>query len=183
MFHSVAVAFAGRIGAGKSSVSAALASELKSKRASFGDYIRQVAASRGLNPTRDVLQTIGAELEATDATELCKAVLGSVDWRGGESIVIDGVRHVSVLEILRELVSPLPLFFVYLDVEDSLRKTRLDHRPESAEEMSSIEAHSTEHDVIARLPEIADLRLSSDLDSVLDLVQMIKSRLVPQQMS
>jgi dephospho-CoA kinase len=102
------IAFAGRIGAGKSSVAKALADHLGWKLASFGAYVRTVVSSRGLSLSRESLQAVGEELEAKDTTALCRAVLNAAFWQPGEPLVIEGIRHVRVLEILKTLVAPQP---------------------------------------------------------------------------
>jgi cytidylate kinase len=80
MKRPVAVAFAGRLGAGKSSLSTVLAANMKWKRVSFGDFVRSVAAARGIEPSRQVLQDIGAELESLDTLTFCRNVLEGGGW-------------------------------------------------------------------------------------------------------
>ena len=60
MNTNLIVAFAGRIGAGKSSVSAAFAADLGWKFASFGAFVRKSASERGMDLSRESLQAIGA---------------------------------------------------------------------------------------------------------------------------
>jgi cytidylate kinase len=156
------VAFAGRIGAGKSSVAKALADHLGWKLTSFGAYIRTVASSRGLSLSRESLQAVGEELEATDATALCRAVLNAAFWQPGEPLVIEGIRHLRVLEILKSLVAPQPLVFVYLEADEEQRRSRLrDRGTGEAERLDAVEAHPTEQEVFTHLPKLADLVLSS----------------------
>lgn len=178
MNRPVAVAFGGRLGAGKSSISAALAEDMGWRRVSFGDFVRSVAGTRGMQPSRQILQDIGAELESQDAVAFCRNVLKAGGWNPGESIVIDGIRHARVLNILREFVAPVPLFFVFLDAENQSRQQRLYQRDSIAAEFLAVaESHSTEHDVISVLPDLADLRLSNDQGSEAELVQYIENQL------
>lgn len=172
------VAIAGRIAAGKSSVSSELASRLGWKRASFGDFVRSVAARRGLEPSREVLQKVGEELEAVDSAAFCKDVLTFASWNTGDPVVIDGIRHVRILEDLKKIVAPQQLLFVYLDAEDTTRKARFAHRESTnAEALATAESHSTELDVISKLPGLADLRLLNDDGAEYDLVEIIVQRL------
>jgi len=176
--HPVAVAFAGRMGAGKSSISSALASDMKWKRASFGEFVRYIAKKRGLEQSREVLQAVGAELEAGDVVAFCQDVLRFAEWGGGESLVIDGIRHVRVLETLRKLIAPVPLLFVYLDAEEETRKSRLLARDRiDAASLAASESHSTEREVISRLPDLADLRLSNKDGSEQEMLRFIEDRL------
>lgn len=172
-----AVAIAGRIAAGKSSVSTDLASRLGWKRASFGDFVRSVAAQRGLDASREVLQKIGEELEATDRAMFCKDVLEFARWNNGDPVVIDGIRHVRILEEIKRILDPQRLLFVYLDAADAIRKARFTARESSnADVLTAVETHSTEVDVVSKLPDLADLRLSNDDGTVQDLVEMIVQR-------
>ena len=162
MTHETIVAFAGRIGAGKSSVAKALADHLGWKLASFGAYVRTVASSRGLSLSRETLQAIGEELEAADATALCRAVLDAASWKPEEPLVIEGIRHVRVLEILKTIVVPHHLVFVYLEADEERRRSRLrDRGSGEADRLDAVEAHPTEKDVLTNLPKLADLVLSS----------------------
>jgi dephospho-CoA kinase len=175
--HDTIVAFAGRIGAGKSSVAKALADHLGWKLASFGAFVRTVAFSRGLSSSRESLQAVGKELEATDAPALCRSVLDAASWQPGQPLVIEGIRHVSVLEILRALVAPQPLVFIYLGADEEQRRSRLRQRgAEEADRLEAVEAHPTEQDVVTRLPKVADLVLSNTTESESELAVQIEQR-------
>ena len=176
MIYSVGIA--GRIASGKSSISAVLASRLGWKRASFGDFVRSLAAQRGLEPTREVLQGIGEELEALDSVAFCSDLLASAGWHNGDPIVIDGIRHVRILENLKNIVAPQRLLFVYLEAQDDTRRVRFAQREGSnAELLTAVESHSTEREVISRLPDLADLRLSNDDGAEEELVDIILRKL------
>jgi cytidylate kinase len=171
------IAFAGRMGAGKSSVSAAVAADLKWKFASFGGFVRKTATSRGIEHTRESLQAIGEELEASDAAAFCQSVLHDAAWHPGESAVVEGIRHVRIWETLKNLVAPQPIFLVYLDASEELRRNRLQERgAQEANYLAQAEAHSTERDVIAELPQLADLVLSTEGAEAADLVRRIKAK-------
>jgi len=172
------IAFAGRMGAGKSSVSAAAAADLKWKFASFGGFVRKTATSRGVEHTRESLQAIGEELEASDPVKFCRVVLDDAGWQPDESAVVEGIRHVRIWETLKRLVAPQPIFLVYLDASEELRRARLQERgAREANDLAKAEAHSTERDVIAELPQLADLVLSTESAEAADLVGRIKSKL------
>jgi cytidylate kinase len=173
------IAFAGRMGAGKSSVSAAAAADLAWKFASFGRFVRKTATSRGLEHTRESLQAVGEELEASDPAKFCRSVLDDADWHQGESVVVEGIRHVRILDVLKSLVAPQTIFLVYLDASEELRRARLEERgAQEAYHLARVETHSTERDVIAALPQLADLVLSTEGAEAGDLVGQIKARLL-----
>jgi dephospho-CoA kinase len=157
------VGFAGRIGSGKSTLSNEVAKRLGWRRASFGDYLRTLAKSSGLDESREVLQYLGASLIEKGVDDFCRAVLTHYGWNAGEPLVIDGIRHTEVVESLRKLVAPLDLRVVFLEVEDEQRLKRLNAQDErTAENLELVEGHATEQQVKSLLPNLADLRLSSD---------------------
>lgn len=157
------VAFAGKIGSGKSTISSGVAKALGWAHASFGDYLRTVAKSSGLDDSREVLQELGATLVSKSANDFCRAVLTHYQWSAGEPLVIDGIRHAEVVEALRSLVAPLELRLVFLDVKDSARLERLERVDESIpQNIALVEAHSTEFEVRGHLSSLANLRLSGE---------------------
>ena len=124
------------------------------------------------------LQAIGEELEATDPAMFCRAVLDDAGWNPGESAVVEGIRHVRIWETLKNLVAPQSIFLVYLEAPEELRRARLEERgAQEADYLEKAEAHSTERDVIAELPQLANIVLSTVGRSVPGLVRDIAARL------
>jgi hypothetical protein len=76
------------------------------KHARFSDFIRKEAAARGQNPedTR-VLQLIGQSLVDEHVADFVDGVLQSVDWRLGQNLVLDGLRHADVFRELQRKIS------------------------------------------------------------------------------
>ncbi len=105
MNNNLVVAFAGRIGAGKSSVSAAVAEVLGLRLASFGGFVRKTATERGMDHSRESLQAVGEELEAKAAAQFCRAVLDDAGWNAGKPVVVEGIRHVRILDTFKSLVA------------------------------------------------------------------------------
>jgi cytidylate kinase len=150
------VGFSGRIKSGKTTISEAVAEALQWPRASFGDYVRSVAARRGLDPgSRPVLQDVGESLIAEGWPEFCQAVLGTVNWEPGDSLVVDGIRHAEVVDQLKAMVGPFRLYLFHVQVDEEIRAERV--RRSEHEQLRDAEAHSTEADVKAVLPSMADL--------------------------
>ena len=158
------IALSGRLGSGKSTLARELAAHLGWPLASFGGYLRGVAAGRGLPDTREALQELGASLlEREGARSFCEAVLRSAGWRPGRPAIVEGVRHVAVASALRELAAPLPSLLVYLQSSEEVRRGRLDRRGENElGRLPAIESHSTEADVGEKLGMLADLLVDSE---------------------
>ena len=155
-----ALAFSGGIASGKTAVSSAVAAELAWPRMAFGDYVEQVAGELNLAQTRDVLQELGAALIDEQGWEdFCRSALARTEWQPGESIVIDGVRHREVVETLRKLVAPSRLLLVLITTPMDVRRQRLVSRGEEGSDLTRAEAHSTEVQVVDRLPALADFKV------------------------
>lgn len=156
------IAFSGSIASGKSTLSQEVAKALQWKRVSFGDYVRSVAQSRGLAESREVLQAIGADLLQRDMEGFCRAVLAQADWQLGQPIVIDGIRHIEVLDNLKRIVAPMQLFLVFITVDKATRTNRLLERGTvNLEKYKHLEQDSTEQQVKTHLAEISDLVVNS----------------------
>lgn len=170
----IVIGIAGKIGSGKSTFSEELANGLGWPRASFGDFLRNVAKSRGLEESREVLQELGASFIERGPNEFCRALLAHYKWNSGEPLIIDGIRHTEVVDELRRLVAPLELRIIYLEVDDKTRFERLKQLDETMERetLELVESHRTEEQVKDRLPALADLRLPGD-QSVSKLVSKV----------
>jgi dephospho-CoA kinase len=157
-----ALAFSGSIASGKSTIAAAVADAFHWPCVSFGNYVRFVARSQGLVESREVLQEIGADLVEKDVAEFSRAVLAQADWQPGQSIVIDGIRHVTVLASLRKLVAPTKLFLVFVETDKATRSARLfDRDAINLEIHQHLELHSTEQQVKSTLAKMSDLLIYS----------------------
>jgi len=169
---SIIVGFAGKIGSGKTTISAAVAEALDWPRVSFGDYVRGVARERGLGESREVLQEIGASL-VKNPDEFCLSLLGQVGWKPGKNLVVDGIRHTKIMDALRRVTRPSRVFLVFVKVDERVRGKRLlDDRDAGKQTAPEYEAHTTEADVKTVLPATADL-MADGARPVPDLVNQI----------
>jgi cytidylate kinase len=157
------LAFSGKIGSGKTTLSQQVAEALGWRRASFGEYLSTFARSQGLEDSRDVLQELGERLVSRSADDFCRSVLAHFGWNSGEPLVIDGIRHVAIFEALRRIVAPLELRLVFINVDENTRLKRLKQSDRDViDRLQQIEAHSTEREVVATLPSLASRRVEGD---------------------
>ncbi|MDB4766752.1 AAA family ATPase [bacterium] len=161
------IAFSGKISSGKTTLSKEIASNLGIACASFGDYVRSIARERGLDEKdRRIVQNVGQSLIESGWREFCNSVLEAANWRNGDSIVVDGIRHCQAVATIKEIVKPQPFRLIYVEVDSNLRLERLG---KNSTEMARMDAHSTEADVQNVLRSIADKCVdgSRDLDDLI----------------
>lgn len=159
---SIVIGFAGKIASGKSTLSARFAEEMGWPYVSFGDYVRSVARQRGEDDSqREILQQIGESLIEQDYEGFCRAVVGqALKWKPGESLVIDGIRHLQVKQALEKLVAPSEFVLTYISVDEQIRRQRLQNEGiADPQRIERIESASTEVQVRNELPQIADITL------------------------
>ena len=158
---SIVIGFAGKIASGKSTLSERFAEEMGWPYVSFGDYVRTVARQRGEDDSqREILQQIGASLVEQDCEGFCRAVLQQAQWQSGEPLVIDGIRHIEVKQVLENLVAPSKFVLIYISVDEQIRRQRLHHEGiDDPERIERIESASTEIQAKAELPKAADFTL------------------------
>ncbi len=155
---AIAVALAGKIGSGKTTVTSSLAHLLRWHRASFGDYVRLIVRERGLPETREELQRVGTEILRENPRHFCSSVLLNCGWTCRENLIIDGLRHVETIEIIRKLVEPAPLKIVFLSLDEETRIERVKRRGETDITMIALaDTHSSEQQVDSILATMADL--------------------------
>lgn len=156
--------FSGRIGSGKTSISEEVARHLNWPRVSFGDYVRKVATEQGIDPTsRTALQDIGASLINNGIEKFCLSVLAQADWKPGQSLVVDGIRHQDILIKLKEIVLPSTFVLVYINVEDENRAQRVAQRDGLTQnDLNKIDRHSTERDAKSILMQLADITINGN---------------------
>lgn len=171
---SVVLALSGKIKSGKSTVASKFAESVGWPHVSFGDYLRVIANQRGLEPKREILQDIGDGFIRKDLEGFCRAVLAQAEWHPGQSLVIDGVRHAEVNNLLRSLVSPSRYVLTYLSVDDQVRQARLRLEGIDAQDsVQKVEDHPTEEQVKNVLPHIADYILNGT-EPVSVLIEKLK---------
>ncbi len=134
------------MGSGKSILSTHVAIALGWKRVSFGDYVRGVAHQRGLKEDRETLQRIGAGLIESDAFRFCREVLYQPGIEPKDGLVVDGVRHLEILELIRAMVRPTHCRMLFIDVPSRKRADRIAVRDGTTnrELWKRFNSHSTE---------------------------------------
>ena len=172
------IAFSGRISSGKSTLSQEVALALGLPRVSFGEGVRTAARRAGIPETRESLQALGESLVATDPIGFTRSVLAQTAFNSGTSLIVDGIRHVEVLSILRSLCAPSAVRMILLEVDDQLRYDRSRERGRAGDLGGAVDAHSTETQV-SRLKSEADLVLNGGRPSD-ELVAIVRSHVLAE---
>lgn len=142
---------------GKTSLGEELSRRLGCSFTSFGDYVRFMAQSEssGVTPSRRVLQDLGQRLVEDDPRAFCSAVLDRSTGGTSGPLVIDGLRHLRLLQLLRELLPDRDLNLIFVESCPDARRKRWEGHP-SDEEIATVDAHPVEND-------LSQLRQKSDL--------------------
>lgn len=153
----IVIGISGKIASGKSTIADLISENRAIPIVRFGDYVRKIALENGISVSRAALQDLGQELVDTQLREFCFNVLFSSGWRKDTSLVIDGIRHVQVYNMIKELIYPLPIHLIFVTVSDVIRANRLTSDP------NRLDHHKTEYDVIHTLKSVADTVINGDL--------------------
>jgi RNase adaptor protein for sRNA GlmZ degradation len=106
--------------------------------------------------------------------QFCKAVLAQSNWVPGQALIIDGIRHYEVMELLRELVKPSILRIVFIDIDDAVRESRLKVENITHEEIHQTDSHSTERQVNTIIKESADFVIDGTKSKEILLSEIIQ---------
>lgn len=159
------------MGVGSSDVTRRAANALNVCYASFGQYVLKEAEKRGIAITRETLQDLGQSLVDSDVQGFCSNVLQDSGWQTGTPLVIDGIRHLKVLDTLKTIVEPCKFAPVFLNISSHgtpWTKTELPH----TKPLDELERHSTEHDLMA-LRERAAMLITCD-QTIDEVIRYIK---------
>jgi cytidylate kinase len=169
------LAFAGPICSGKSTISTSVAQRLGWEWVSFGNFLRDEARRRGIDPSlRSHLQDLGQTFIDTGWTSFCESVLDYAKWVPGMNLVIDGIRHVEAVHTLRVLTAPSHLAVVFVETPVQIRKARLLAREPGAS-FDAVDIHPVERETQTALMQIAGYTVDGSLT-----VEEASSRLLEQ---
>jgi len=152
------IVFSGPIGSGKTTISQALAEATGIPRVSFGSLIRSRAERDGASSDRVSLQQLGAKLVHRDPEQLCAEVLAQAANGKIKGIIIDGVRHTTILATLCRLLAPLQPVLVFVERKE-VTAPLFKFGTDDPSMIVAIQQHSTEAE-LERLRVAAELTIS-----------------------
>ena len=175
------IAISGAKGVYTSALSVVLSELLGWKRVKFSDYLRDLAAAEGERPDDTaVLQRIGQQLVREQPDQFVAAVLKLADWKAGDNLVLDGLRHAEIFtELQRQVGSSADLHVVHIAIQDRADRADRAKRSEglSTQEFEDYDKDETEKQV-EETPAYATLRLNG-ADPRGELARTIIRRLLP----
>jgi len=122
--------------------------------------VRSKAEESGTGATQGDLQDLGQRLVAQDPLEFTRAFLRGSAWKPGESVVVDGLRHVEVFRSLKTLTAPSDVSLLFLEVEEGVRLDRfLGRFGGLPDQFYETERHPVEKQVVRLLKTKANLVL------------------------
>ena len=160
--RKLVVALAGAAGSGKSTVGRMLADRLHGELASFGDFVRHLASELGESHDRETLQRIGQSRIDDDAQRFINQFLSWAAPADDSPMVIDGVRHVAVDQILREwcIAQKQNYFLILINASEGERARR--RHGGNEQEVQRIDKHRVERETADALPQVADFVIDGD---------------------
>jgi len=153
------LAFGGSTKSGKTTIGRLLAREHGLRFASFGEYVRKVAIMGMKHPSLADVQAVGLSLVTNDLAGLCQAVLREAGFVRGEGLVVDGIRHVKAITMLKGILRDQSLRVVYLECARAIRCERGGF---SLNELQRLDSHPVEAERLA-VKNAADFVLDTSL--------------------
>lgn len=109
------ICIAGKAGSGKTSVARELSAKMNCRYVTISNYLR--AKSGKTDVSREELQAIGNECIESGWGTFVHDFLKFINWDERSTLIIDGVRHVLFMDMLRIELYPVRPICVYLDAD------------------------------------------------------------------
>ena len=151
------VVFAGASKSGKTTLAKRLAAERHLPIVTFSDTVRRRASEKYPGSTQNLrlLQDVGAELVSDNPAGFCREVFAQHKLKRYGCSVVDGLRHNSLLPVLRALNPELKLVVIYAEASQSTRCSRFTPVLTQAQ-LEEVDIHPVEG-------QLQELRASADM--------------------
>jgi dephospho-CoA kinase len=156
------IMIAGPVRAGKSTFAGNIVKRFGGMRVSFGDAVRRRTRALGLPDDRNGWQQVGEEWVTQDPEGLCDAVM--TPSAGEALVVVDGVRHRRIYNLLRARAQDQRVLLVFVDADEQTRRSRLALDGIDDGAIEHILTHSTEQE-LPWLRDSADIVIDGTRDA------------------
>lgn len=173
------ITISGRISSGKSFAADLIKKEFELPVASFGGYLRHYCGKNNLPNDRKTLQDTGEAIVKENPKQFLENVLahfiGSAD-----KIVLEGVRHKSILEVVNQLTQNRLSVFVEADLQT--RYKRYFERNKDSDDVKTFEqfkiadSHSVEMEIESLKP-LCSITVDSTKGYSTELFSFLRSKL------
>lgn len=168
------ILLSGKIGSGKTFWANKLANVLNCNRNSFSDYLKIILTKRNKRIDRKNLQDIGERIVNNELYNFLNYTLLN-NFNKNNILVIDGLRHVKVLNKCKELINNV--IHINVDIPENIRKGNIVKREgfyDNCLENNKIECENE------KLRKIADVIINEN-SSLYDIICEIKERINKEQ--
>lgn len=168
------IAFSSGLGQGRGPVSWEVAAALRCDRVSFGEFLGEKIKDLGRSPTREELQELGERMVLTNVEGLCEDVLGKKWNRNAKTtLIVDGVRHVPVLEKLKKLAGKGKVVLVHVSAPEDVCEQWYQGKVKASQALKILREHSTESDTTEKLPKVANIQFEAHAEPIGSLVESL----------
>jgi cytidylate kinase len=133
---NLTIAIIGKIASGKSSIASSLQKATGIPQVSFGSYLVHYSKEHDLPIDRHALQDLGAQFIKQSPEAFLAAVIEHAQVGSG-SIIIEGIRHLSILEAVKVMSQNVLTVFI-----DATSETRYKRYYERSKESDATESYS-----------------------------------------
>ncbi len=174
------ISISGRISSGKSFAANLIKNEFHLPIASFGDYLKYYCEQNNLPTDRNTLQYIGESFVKDNPEKFLRDVIshfiGSAD-----KIILDGVRHIAIIEAVNHLTDNCLLVFVEADLETRYKKyferNKDSDSVKTIEQFRIADSHPVEME-IESLKQFCNISVDSTSDYWIELKNKIENLLL-----
>lgn len=179
----IVITLSGAIGSRRSELAEKLAERFQFPRVKFSDFIRARIEESGENPDdRLLLQQYGQRLVQYDLEDFVTGVLAmSPDWSNQGNLIVDGLRHVEVLLMLRRITREKhsDLFYIHVRPDPLAKESGARDRGILEQDMYRYDRALSEAQMNRILPAYADIELDGALGvrlNLQDVEEKLKAR-------
>jgi len=158
-----AIIICGRICSGKTYTADLISKKNAYPIASFGGYLKSYSEKNFLPIGRKALQDLGEEFIKTKPEHFLNEV---IDYSIGnsDSIIIEGVRHISIFQLIKDLAETTISIFIEADIQTRYDRycSRINNSDDfkTFEQFIMLDKHSVEKEIQSLKP-LCDITLNS----------------------
>lgn len=170
----ISLIISGKICSGKSTIAKVISEKYGVPIASFGGYLRNYCQENEIEITRKNLQDIGENFIQKDAKMFLDEVI-SFSSKGSRSLIFEGVRHKTILNLIKGISKKSKMMYVFADKEIRYKRfiARAENDSVSIEEFDVNDNHIVESE-IEQIKNECDLITDTSSSSIEEMAAKIE---------